>query len=157
MIKKSIWILFSLLSIGIFWFFYQDFGNDEVKMVQKISSIRHYEKNPSLKFPSSNLLENGDIILRRGYGIDSTIAINFSQSEKRYSHAGMIYKTNKGIFIIHAEEDKKHGHNGVYIESIEEFLEGISIWAVYRFDLSEKLHQKMVNYALELSKKKYYF
>ena len=55
----------------------------------------------------------------------------------------MIYKTNKSIFIIHAEEDKEHGHNGVYIESIEEFLEGISIWAVYRFDLSEKLHQRV--------------
>ncbi|KIM04342.1 MAG: hypothetical protein KU29_10660 [Sulfurovum sp. FS06-10] len=157
MIKKSIWILLPLLSIGIFWFLYQAFGNDEVKMVQKISSMTHYEKNPSLKFPSSNLLENGDIIFRRGYGVDSTISMNFSQGEKRYSHAGMIYKTDKGIFIIHAEEDKEHGHNGVYIESIEEFLEGISIWAVYRFDLSKKLHQNMVNYALKLSKKNIIF
>jgi hypothetical protein len=135
--------------MGVSTILYQAFG-EKTNINKNISTTTQYEKIISKDFPSIALLKNGDLLFRRGYGVDSTISMNFSQGEKRYSHAGIIQKTDNGIFIIHAEEDKEHGYNGVYNEPIREFLEGIHIWAVYRFDLSLTLQEDVINYALKL-------
>lgn len=155
MLKKALVTFALVIFIGMIWIFYQAFWSQErqVKSDEKLL-YGGYEKNPSIAFPSLELLQNGDIIFRRGYGVDSTVSMNFSQGEKRYSHAGIVYKTDKGVSIIHAEEDKIHGYNGVYQESITDFLDGISIWAIYRFDqISKENQEKIVQYALELSQK----
>ncbi len=159
MIKKTIWIFILLCLVGVSLVVYQAFGEHKTidKNSQKNIIYNKYEKHHSKDFPSFELLKTGDLLFRRGYGIDSTVSMNFSQGEKRYSHAGIVQKTDKGIFIIHSEEDKKNGRDGVYVESIKEFLDGIHIWAVYRFDLSEKLQKEMIDYAFELKRKKIIF
>lgn len=81
--------------------------------------------------------------------------MNFSQGEKRYSHAGIIQKTNNGVFIIHSEEDKNNNRNGVYRESIQDFLEGIHIWGVYRLEKIKE--QEIIDYALKLEKQNVLF
>ena len=141
MTKKFIWLFLTLCLAGIVLVIYQAFGEHKTfhKKTKKKIIHNQYEKHPSKGFPSIELLRNGDIIFRRGYGVDSTVSMNFSQGEKRYSHAGIIQKTDKGIFVIHSEEDKDNGRDGVYVESIKDFLDGIHIWAIYRFNLSETL------------------
>ena len=143
MIRKIVWIFTILSVVVMILIIYQAFG--EHKTVDN-----EYEKSPSKSFPSIDLLKNGDLLFRRGYGVDSTVSMNFSQGEKRYSHAGIVHKTDKGVFIIHSEEDKVNGRDGVYTESIKDFLDGIHIWAVYRFNLPLKLENDIISYALKL-------
>lgn len=150
--KKLIWLFLILCLVGIAFIVYQAFGEHKTfdKKTKKEIIYNQYEKHPSKGFPSIELLRNGDVIFRRGYGVDSTVSMNFSQGEKRYSHAGIIQKTDKGIFVIHSEEDKENGRDGVYVESIKDFLDGIHIWAIYRFDVSETLENSIIEYALKL-------
>jgi hypothetical protein len=152
MVKKIIWAFVILCIAVMALIVHQAFGEHKIidTKSQRLIVYDQYEKNPSKDFPSIGLLKNGDILLRRGYGVDSTVSMNFSQGEKRYSHAGIIQKKDDGVFIIHSEEDKDHGRNGVYIEPIKDFLDGIHIWAVYRFDLSPKLEEDVISYALKL-------
>jgi len=155
--KKNIFRLLGLIFlVSLILIIYQAFGqhedvtveNNEVKKI----SYNKYSAQITQKFPQLNLLKDGDLLFRRGYGIDSTVSMNFSQGEKRYSHAGIIFKENNKVFVVHSEEDKKNGHNGVYAEPIEDFLEGINIWAVYRFNLTSELRKKVIDYALILKK-----
>lgn len=152
MSKKFIGVFLIFCLFGISLIVYQAFGEHKTfdKKTKKLIVYNQYEKNPSKNFPSAQLLRNGDLLFRRGYGVDSTVSMNFSQGEKRYSHAGIVQKTDKGMFIIHAEEDKENGHDGVYVESIKDFLDGIHIWAVYRFNLSLKLEEDIISYSLKL-------
>ncbi len=153
--KKYIFRLLGLIFlVSLILIVYQAFGEyEEVTVENSVVKNFNYNKYSTQiiqKFPQLDLLKDGDLLFRRGYGIDSTVSMNFSQGEKRYSHAGIIFKKDNKVFIIHSEEDKKNGHNGVYVEPIEDFLEGISIWAVYRFNLTSELRKKVINYSLTL-------
>lgn len=150
MSKKYRLLLISIVFIiGIVWVFYNAF----FQKIRKNSDFKQvYEKVASSKFPSIQL-KDGDIILRRGYGVDSTISTNFSQGEKRYSHVGFISQTDKGTFVIHVVEDKEKSLNGLYIESLGDFLDKVSIWAIYRYNFSQKNSKKLMNYIDDLKKK----
>jgi len=111
----------------------------------------------SIKLPIINKLENADLILRRGYGVDSIIAMNFSEGEKKYSHAGIIYKTNDRIFVIHSEDDSDHEIDGVSIITLNEFLNNTKQWAIYRFKLSNDIKKKIISLALQYSSQKIKF
>jgi len=147
--KYRLLLILTVFIIGIVWVFYNAF----FQKIRKNSNFKQvYEKVASNKFPSIQL-KDGDIILRRGYGVDSTISTNFSQGEKRYSHVGLIDQTDKGVFVIHVVEDKEKSINGLYIESLGNFLDKVSIWAIYRYDFSETSSKKMMNYIEDLKKK----
>ncbi len=133
---------FSLLSFIV----YSAFGDNKLsKELHKNKQL--YASKPSLQFPDINLLENGDIIFRRGYGVDSTVAANFSEGEKRYSHAGIIYKKEDKIYVIHSEDDDE-GHNGVFMENLDDFIDNSPIWAVYRYKVLDKIKVKMIQESL---------
>ena len=147
--KYRLSLILTIFIIGIVWVFHNAFFQ---KITENRALKQVYEKVASCKFPSIQL-KDGDIILRRGYGVDSTISTNFSQGEKRYSHVGLIRQTDKGIFVIHVVEDKETSLNGLYIESLDDFLDKVSIWAIYRYDFSQKSTKKMMNYIDELKEK----
>ena len=81
---------------------------------------------------SPEKLQDGDILLRRKSGIFSEIARNFSEHEKRYSHAGIAIKKNTDIVVFHSVTDSELGFNGVVVEDLLAFLKDVEEWGVYR-------------------------
>ena len=146
--RYKLLLILIVFIIGIVWIIHNAFFQ---KVIENKALKQVYEKVAFSKFPSIQL-KDGDIILRRGYGVDSTISTNFSQGEKRYSHVGFISQTAKGIFVIHVVEDKEKSLNGLYVESLGEFLDKVSIWAIYRYNFLQKNSKKMMNYIDDLKK-----
>ncbi|MBU0721641.1 hypothetical protein KJ877_09890, partial [bacterium] len=93
-------------------------------------------------------LKNGDIMFRRAYGVESNIAVNFSDGEKKYSHAGIVVIEGDNVSVIHSLDDRKLHYNGVVKESLVTFLQDIDIWAVYRYELSITLRDNIAKKAL---------
>ncbi|KIM06238.1 MAG: hypothetical protein KU29_08865 [Sulfurovum sp. FS06-10] len=148
MLKRKIVILILLILSTLLYFF--------SKNTNPKKQIVVYEKLPSIKFPTEKL-NDGDIILRRGYGVDSTIALNFSEGEKRYSHAGIIRKKEDNIFVDHIIDDKEKGIDGIFEEPLANFLNGVSIWAIYRFPFSSEDKKDLINYIDKLKIKNIHF
>ncbi|NCO02383.1 MAG: hypothetical protein GW906_11255 [Epsilonproteobacteria bacterium] len=116
------------------------------------SNNNFYETNISLVFPNKNVLENADIVFRRGYGVDSNIAVNFSEGEKRFSHAGILFKEKTDYFVIHVIDDQDLKIDGIIKTPLSEYLSDIQTWAIYRYDLSEQQRIEIVFQALKLMK-----
>ncbi len=135
-------------SFIIIFILYSAFGDREISK-KSFRNNHLYEKKPSQQFPNTDLLENGDILFRRGYGVDSTVAMNFSEGEKRYSHAGIVYIEKDKIYIIHSE-DEDDKRNGVFKEELNTFIDDSPIWAVYRFNMSDKVKETIITQALIL-------
>ena len=135
--------------IGIFtiYFIIEKQTTHYIQIAKETKNIYQYSKKATSRYPNIKLLKSGDIILRRGYGIDSIVAANFSNKEKRYSHAGIIYKDKNNIYVIHSEDNKRKGFNGVVQEKLQNYLKGIKIWAVYRYnDINST---KLISYILK--------
>ncbi len=145
-INIVILILSVLISIFIIYFIFERLTLNNVKVTQETKNIYQYSKKATSRYPNIKLLKSGDIILRRGYGVDSIVAANFSNKEKRYSHAGIIYKDKNNIYVIHSEDNKRKGFNGVVQEKLQNYLKGINIWAVYRYD--DINSTKLISYIL---------
>lgn len=116
-----------------------------------------YQENTLNDFPTIERLKDGDIIFRRAYGVDSNIALNFSDGEKRYSHAGIIVKDINNAYVIHSLNDKKLNYNGVVKTPLQIYLDNIDIWAVYRYDIKDSLQNKVARLALKLKDNNIYF
>ena len=147
--SKIIILLFIFLIIGIYIYIVQYSGVDATSPTEKQLT---YDTKISKKFPTAKWLENGDIVFRRGYGVDSNIAVNFSDGEKRYSHAGIIIKENDVLYVLHSVEDKKQDYHGVVKEKLKLFLNNMGMWAVYRYDLDKKTREGITQYALMIKK-----
>lgn len=130
---------------------YVAFG--DTKKEKKLS----YEKKQTLLFPKVDLVDDADMVFRRGYGVDSTVAMNFSEGEKRYSHAGIVVREDNEIYVIHSEEDEDNHQNGVSKETLHDFLSGVPIWSVYRFELPKETKKQIVKNAKLLSKSQIVF
>ena len=105
------------------------------------------------ELPSMSVLEDGDIILRRADGLLSDVARNFSSTEKRFSHVGIIMHAGAGISVIHSIQDEGKGYNGVVSENLQAFMQEARDWAVYRIrlpaDIRKNIARKAVMYANE--------
>lgn len=111
----------------------------------KKQEVLNYKTHKLLKVSE---LKNGDIVFRRAYGVESNIAVNFSDGEKKYSHAGIVFREGDNVSVIHSLDDRKLHYNGVVKESLANFLEGINTWAVYRYELSITLRDNIAKKAL---------
>lgn len=85
-------------------------------------------------------LEPGDLIYRLGNGIYSAYFRNFSTREKRFSHVGIVEKTDSGdsLFVIHSEADDHSGLGSVRRDPLSDFLKEANDWAIYRLTADEK-------------------
>lgn len=129
MILKKVYLgVILLLFIVVSSFYYTTI----VTNVKKDQS-NTYSKTVSLAYPNTSKLKNGDIILRRGYGMDSIVAANFSDKEKRYSHAGVIVIENDKVYVMHSQKSIPKGFDGVVKENLSSYLKQVKIWAVYRY------------------------
>lgn len=105
-------------------------------------------KQPAETLPL-NEIQNGDIICRLGNGFFSNQFKKYSQTEKIYSHVGIIEKRNDSLFVIHAEASELTGIGYVKREPIEVFLSNIKIWGVYRVNASDSVRNNITKHAKE--------
>jgi Permuted papain-like amidase enzyme, YaeF/YiiX, C92 family len=67
-------------------------------------------------------LKNGDIILRRGYGMVSDYIVNFLQEPIPLTHCGILLRSVAGDSVISSESDELQGIDGVQTTSLSVFL-----------------------------------
>lgn len=71
------------------------------------------------------LLQDGDIVFRKGTGVTSRIVLA-ADSQGNYSHTGIVRKKNEQWYVIHAvpgEPDAPNDPDRVKMETIESFFE----------------------------------
>jgi hypothetical protein len=82
------------------------------------SSSKYYSELPFNK----DLLEEGDIILRRGSGILSSYIITKLNDSLPVSHCGIITKNKDQFYVIHSILSEEKGIKGVTKEPLDEFI-----------------------------------
>ena len=112
--------------------------------------------NPKEQIYNVSLAQNGDIIYRLGNGLFSNFFKDFSKRDKKFSHVGIIYKTenNDTTFVIHAEADDFSGIGYVKKEPVAIFLSDAKDWAIYRFNADKGIQKKISEYAFQYHQKK---
>ena len=96
------------------------------------------------ELPDRVLLQNGDVIFRRGAGFASELARRFSRGEKRFSHVGIVVVEHDQVAVIHSVIDDEREQDGVVVETLEVFLDRMDDWAVYRARASKATRNRIV-------------
>lgn len=96
------------------------------------------------------LVMDGDLIFRSGSGLISEIAKNASNDEKRFSHVGIVVKKGGGINVIHSIEDSERKIDGVVLEGINDYLNDIADWAIYRVQVEPMLRDRIGEIAFSM-------
>ena len=105
-------------------------------------ALRHELPEPVAKLELSALrlpeLKVGDVIVRQGVSVDSTIIEQFSASI--YSHVGMVAQVEPEITVIHATtaDDAGAPHEGVVEVPLSAFVHESTAIAIVRFPLPAK-------------------
>lgn len=106
-----------------------------------------------MPMPSVEKLEDGDIILRRGDGIISDMARNFSTSDKRFSHVGIVAHVGSRVSVIHSIQEEEKGFDGVVAEEMPGFMQEAQDWAIYRIRLPADIRKEIAHKALTVATK----
>ncbi|MDR1983980.1 MAG: hypothetical protein LBQ28_04060 [Prevotellaceae bacterium] len=113
-IKKT--AIFSLLVImAIFYVFCQNKHNS-------VSIPNSASKTDTLGVYETNLLRNGDIIMRQGNGIVSSVIVANLNEKNKISHCGILNIDNNGINIIHTLSPALSHANGMQQATLHEFI-----------------------------------
>lgn len=109
-------ILFFLLWGGYHLFFFFDRREENQLVFQN-------EKIERLSFQQKKRLQEGDIILRRGYGFFSDmIAKRLNDSVFDVTHSGILYKKNDKWWVIHSLSSDASDFDGIQEQLLSEFL-----------------------------------
>lgn len=117
---------------------------------QKKSNPKYYTELPF----NQDLLEKGDIILRRGSGILSNYIISVLKDSLPISHCGIIVKKDSDIHVIHSILREENAIKGITKEPIEDFVQEalLNSLVILRQKQSEKYKLEFVSKAEELLK-----
>jgi Permuted papain-like amidase enzyme, YaeF/YiiX, C92 family len=87
--------------------------------------------------PPVGLLRSGDLIFRHSRGTFSNMLVQFSRTDARYSHAGIVSVEGDHTFVYHALGGEASRLPGIRRETLEAFCRPSSVhsFAVYRTDL----------------------
>ena len=91
-----------------------------------------------------NDIKIGDLIFRKGEGLDSSLISFLSDFE--YSHIGVIVETSPEVVIIHAttQDDSEDRKNSVIKSSLENFAKNAKKLAVKRIEGIEDIVDEVV-------------
>ncbi|MBA3899723.1 MAG: hypothetical protein H0X62_05850 [Bacteroidetes bacterium] len=90
------------------------------------------EKEPTINFAEiHSLIEDGDIIVKRGKGAVSNLIAKNLKERVPLSHCGIIVFENDTLYIIHSVAKELSGRDGVQTISLEEFLDDSHIGSVF--------------------------
>ena len=95
------------------------------------------------KIPDNATLQNGDIILRNGRGLISSVFRQSSLHQRVFSHAGFIHKMKNQVYIYHFIDDVTK--SGLHIETLQHFINAneCSAYAVFRYQLNTYEQQRL--------------
>ncbi|WGD34041.1 YiiX/YebB-like N1pC/P60 family cysteine hydrolase [Olleya sp. YS] len=112
MIKTAIKII---LLIGVIFLGYKFLKDD---------SNRPYESSFLYKLSSKEKakLQNGDIILRRGYGLVSTMILKMMDEDYDVTHLGVIVNQNDTLKVAHALSSSVSNQDGLRLQAIDSFV-----------------------------------
>lgn len=97
-------------------FFYFDYKSEKAAIASNIEKAR-------LTPEEFALIEEGDFILRRGFGFFSDfISKNLNEGAIDVTHAGIIVKQNNSLYVIHSLSSDVSDTDGVQIQRLSEFL-----------------------------------
>lgn len=104
--------------------------------ISKLSIFNRSEANSvisTFNIPKDKL-KTGDIILREGKSFISQALRSFSQTDKHYSHAGIIVIRNDQIYVCHVMAAEGNRSNKIRLEPVSSFCNRTdnSSFAVYR-------------------------
>lgn len=114
--KKIILQIFTALLLLILSAFLYLLIYDNTKKNQK-NKVNYQLSNKEYK-----LMQNGDIILRRGYGIVSDMIVNTLAEDISLSHCGIIIKNDTTFSVIHSVSQSISDYDGVQIQDIRRFI-----------------------------------
>lgn len=102
-------------------------------------------------FPDTSCFQEGDVILRRGRGIISDMACEFSVHEKKYSHAGLLVRNTGHWSVLHVAGGEGAAFDGIRLEPLQQFLADsvATSFAVYRLSDDNSIRQNAIITALQ--------
>jgi len=118
-------------------------------------SSRQHHRN-LLTNSTRKKIQNGDIILRYGYGYVSDGIVRRLKEKYTVSHCGIIRKINDSIQIIHSDSNSDENKEGTHILSLDEFTNDSkpnSIIIVRLKNIDSLSQQKIVEIALNYARK----
>jgi hypothetical protein len=112
------WLKISLLTVGLIavalvaaaWMF--------EKKEQRAERNSRY----ALTRTEMELLREGDIIMRKGYGMVSNIIAEQLQEERAISHCGIVVKDEDGLGVIHTVSSSISDVDGIQHHSLSQFV-----------------------------------
>ena len=96
-----------------------------------------------------SIVEDGDIICRLGDRLWSQFFKDMSETDKRYSHIGIVRIKDGIITVIHSEGDSGHGRDYVNEIAFEEFISIARAVGIYR--IKDEIKEKYTIAASQLS------
>ncbi|SFJ07479.1 YiiX/YebB-like N1pC/P60 family cysteine hydrolase [Olleya namhaensis] len=90
----------------------------------KDDSNRPYESSFLYKLNANekSKLQSGDIILRRGYGLVSTMILKMMNEDYDVTHLGMVVRQNDTLKIAHALSSSVSNQDGLRLQAIDSFV-----------------------------------
>ncbi len=93
-------------------------------------------------------LQSGDLIFRAGHGRWSVHFRDISQTDKRFSHVGIIHVVPPHTFVIHASADDRTGEGYVKQELLADFTGSHADVAVFRLHGEEAPRGQIAAFAV---------
>ncbi len=113
--KISVYLF--ILFAGLFLFFYAFWNYYDQKELLK-------EKENSYIFllQEKERIKDGDIILRRGFGMVSDYIVNHFNEKYKVSHCGIIRKSSDSLYVIHSESSSYFTFEGVQKQNFDDYV-----------------------------------
>lgn len=119
MLLKRVKILVGILTLS---FFASVYGMYDLIMSRKIPLEIKANPNYQLSKEEKLMLEDGDIILRRGEGFVSSVINNLNEAEYQISHCAILVKKDSVNWnVIHAVSNELSNVDGVQTERLDRF------------------------------------
>ncbi|MFK8274767.1 YiiX/YebB-like N1pC/P60 family cysteine hydrolase [Capnocytophaga cynodegmi] len=153
LIKGALFFSFLLLFLwGSFHFFFWVDRNQESKLIRQNQKITRLSQDDLKK------IQQGDIILRRGYGFFSDlISKKLNDSVFDVTHSGILYLKGDKWWVIHSLSSDASDTDGMQEQSLNQFLKGSvpeKIIVVRPKNITKEQGQQIVNQARYYLQKK---
>lgn len=102
------------------------------------------------------LLQEGDIVFRRGYGFASEMVV-YNDADGKYSHVGVVVNSEKGLMIAHSVPGGDAEENDIMrLERIEQFYsaESSSCGEIVRMELDSLQRRRLSEMAVTKANEK---
>ena len=116
-IVQKISLLFTIGFVTIFWVSCDDFFTNKKIKITKIKPL-----HDTLPLKNLKKLQDGDIVLRAGFGMASAKIIEILHEPKPLSHCGIFFRTPAGDSVISSESSSLQARDGVQTQSLRLFL-----------------------------------